>query len=74
VLTPDSSRFWPADSYEPGRSQLSYDKQYVRDYLEEIRWEKKPPAPGLPENVQQNTSAKYVEAYRRLTGRELPRG
>jgi phosphoribosylaminoimidazole-succinocarboxamide synthase len=74
VLTPDSSRFWPADSYAPGRAQLSYDKQYVRDYLEEIHWEKKPPAPPLPEKVQQNTSAKYVEAYRRLTGRELPRG
>jgi phosphoribosylaminoimidazole-succinocarboxamide synthase len=74
VLTPDSSRFWPADSYAPGKAQLSYDKQYVRDYLEEIHWEKKPPAPGLPEEVQQNTSAKYVEAYRLLTGRELPRG
>ncbi len=74
VLTPDSSRFWPADSYAPGKAQLSYDKQYVRDYLEEIRWEKKPPAPALPEQVQQNTSAKYVEAYRRLTGQELPRG
>ncbi len=73
VLTPDSSRFWPADSYAPGKAQLSYDKQYVRDYLEEIRWEKKPPAPGLPEEVQRNTSAKYVEAYRRLTGQELPR-
>jgi phosphoribosylaminoimidazole-succinocarboxamide synthase len=74
VLTPDSSRFWPADSYSPGKAQLSYDKQYVRDYLEEIHWEKKPPAPALPELVQQNTSAKYVEAYRRLTGQELPRG
>jgi phosphoribosylaminoimidazole-succinocarboxamide synthase len=74
VLTPDSSRFWPADSYTPGKAQLSFDKQYVRDYLEEIRWEKKPPAPALPEVVQQNTSAKYVEAYRRLTGRELPVG
>jgi phosphoribosylaminoimidazole-succinocarboxamide synthase len=74
VLTPDSSRFWPADSYSPGKAQMSYDKQYVRDYLEEIRWEKKPPAPALPEQVQSNTSAKYVEAYRRLTGRELPRG
>lgn len=74
VLTPDSSRFWPADTYAPGKSQLSYDKQYVRDYLEEIHWEKKPPAPALPEAVQQNTSAKYVEAYRKLTGKELPRG
>jgi phosphoribosylaminoimidazole-succinocarboxamide synthase len=73
VLTPDSSRFWPADSYSPGKAQLSYDKQYVRDYLEGIRWAKTPPAPALPEEVQQNTSAKYVEAYRRLTLRELPR-
>ncbi len=72
VLTPDSSRFWPADSYEPGRAQMSYDKQYVRDYLEEIRWDKRPPAPALPEAVQANTSAKYIEAYHRLTGRELP--
>jgi phosphoribosylaminoimidazole-succinocarboxamide synthase len=74
VLTPDSSRFWPADTYAPGKAQLSYDKQYVRDYLEGIRWDKKPPAPALPELVQQNTSAKYVEAYRRLTGQELPTG
>jgi phosphoribosylaminoimidazole-succinocarboxamide synthase len=74
VLTPDSSRFWPADSYAPGGPQLSFDKQYVRDYLEQIRWDKKPPAPALPELVQQNTSAKYVEAYRRLTGQELPTG
>jgi phosphoribosylaminoimidazole-succinocarboxamide synthase len=74
VLTPDSSRFWPADSYAPGGPQLSYDKQYVRDYLEEIRWDKKPPAPALPQVVQQNTSAKYVEAYRCLTGQQLPIG
>jgi phosphoribosylaminoimidazole-succinocarboxamide synthase len=74
VLTPDSSRFWPAESYSPGKAQLSYDKQYVRDYLEQIRWEKKPPAPALPEEVQRNTSEKYVQAYRSLTGRELPRG
>ncbi len=72
VLTPDSSRFWPSDGYEPGRAQESFDKQYVRDYLEQIHWEKKPPAPALPPEVQQNTRAKYVEAYRRLTGRELP--
>ena len=71
VLTPDSSRFWPADSYSPGRAQLSYDKQFVRDYLEEIKWNKKPPAPALPENVVAKTSEKYVEAFRRLTGREL---
>ncbi len=71
VLTPDSSRFWPADSYEPGRSQDSFDKQYVRDYLEQIRWNKQPPAPPLPEDVARRTSEKYVEAFRRITGREL---
>jgi phosphoribosylaminoimidazole-succinocarboxamide synthase len=71
VLTPDSSRFWPADKYSPGMSQQSYDKQYVRDYLEEIRWNKQPPAPALPAEVARRTSDKYVEAYRRLTGREL---
>ena len=71
VLTPDSSRFWPADTYEPGRSQDSFDKQYVRDYLEQIRWNKQPPAPALPEEVARRTSEKYVEAFRRLTGREL---
>src|SRR6266536_437484 len=71
VLTPDSSRFWPADRYEPGMSQQSFDKQYVRDYLEEIRWNKLPPAPALPADVARRTSEKYVESYRRLTGREL---
>ncbi len=71
VLTPDSSRFWAADSYAPGRSQDSFDKQYVRDYLEKIRWNKQPPAPALPPDVAENTSAKYREAFRRLTGREL---
>jgi phosphoribosylaminoimidazole-succinocarboxamide synthase len=71
VLTPDSSRFWPADSYEPGRAQESFDKQYVRDYLEQIRWNKQPPAPALPPEVARKTSEKYTEAYRRLTGREL---
>ncbi len=71
VLTPDSSRFWPADQYQPGRPQDSYDKQYVRDYLEAIRWNKKPPAPALPPEVAQQTSEKYLEAYHRLTGREL---
>jgi phosphoribosylaminoimidazole-succinocarboxamide synthase len=71
VLTPDSSRFWPAEKYAPGRSQESFDKQYVRDYLEKIRWNKQPPAPALPPDVVENTSAKYLEAYRRLTGREL---
>ena len=71
VLTPDSSRFWPAELYKPGMSQQSFDKQYVRDYLEEIRWNKQPPAPALPAEVARKTSEKYVEAYRQLTGREL---
>jgi phosphoribosylaminoimidazole-succinocarboxamide synthase len=71
VLTPDSSRFWPADQYRPGQSQPSYDKQYVRDYLESIHWNKQPPAPGLPEDVARRTSEKYKEAYRALTGHEL---
>jgi phosphoribosylaminoimidazole-succinocarboxamide synthase len=71
VLTPDSSRFWPADKYEPGRSQESYDKQYVRDYLEEIRWNKQPPAPALPAEVAQRTSQKYLDAYLQITGRKL---
>jgi len=71
VLTPDSSRFWPADQYQPGQAQNSYDKQYVRDYLEEIRWTKQPPAPALPTEVVRKTSEKYLEAYHRLTGREL---
>ena len=71
VLTPDSSRFWPADRYEPGHAQPSFDKQYVRDYLESIRWNKQPPAPGLPPEVASSTSGKYREAYRILTGRAL---
>ena len=71
VLTPDSSRFWPADQYQPGHAQPSYDKQYVRDYLESIHWNKQPPAPGLPEEVARRTSEKYQEAYRALTGRAL---
>jgi phosphoribosylaminoimidazole-succinocarboxamide synthase len=71
VLTPDSSRFWPADNYQPGRTQDSYDKQYVRDYLEEIRWNKQPPAPALPSEVAHRTSEKYLEAFHQLTGREL---
>jgi len=71
VLTPDSSRFWPADKYQAGRAQESYDKQYVRDYLEEIRWDKQPPAPALPPEVARRTSEKYLEAYRQLTGHEL---
>jgi phosphoribosylaminoimidazole-succinocarboxamide synthase len=71
VLTPDSSRFWPADKYAPGRPQESYDKQYVRDYLEQIHWNKQPPAPALPPDVARRTSEKYLEAYSQLTGRRL---
>lgn len=71
VLTPDSSRFWPADKYAPGRAQDSYDKQYVRDYLEQIHWNKQPPAPALPPEVTRRTSEKYLEAYHQLTGRKL---
>ena len=71
VLTPDSSRFWAAGKYASGSSQESFDKQYVRDYLEEIRWNKQPPAPALPAEVARRTSEKYVEAYHLLTGREL---
>ena len=71
VLTPDSSRFWPAAQYAPGRAQASYDKQYVRDYLESIHFNKQPPAPPLPPAVAERTSEKYKEAYRELTGREL---
>lgn len=72
VLTPDSSRFWPADKYKPGGAQESFDKQYVRDYLESIKWNKQPPAPALPAEVAENTSKKYIEAYEQLTGRPLP--
>ena len=71
VLTPDSSRFWPADSYEPGRSQPSFDKQFVRDYLETLQWDKKPPAPAIPPEVAKATTERYVEAYRLLSGKEL---
>jgi phosphoribosylaminoimidazole-succinocarboxamide synthase len=71
VLTPDSSRFWPADQCAPGGAQESFDKQYVRDYLEGMRWNKQPPAPALPAEVARRTSEKYIEAYRRLTGLEL---
>jgi phosphoribosylaminoimidazole-succinocarboxamide synthase len=72
ALTPDSSRFWPADSYQPGRAQPSFDKQYVRDYLEALDWDKKPPAPSLPEEVVRRTLEKYLEAHARLTGLERP--
>ena len=71
VLTPDSSRFWPAAQYEPGHGQPSFDKQFVRDYLEEIRWNKQPPVPSLPDEVIQRTREKYVDAFRVLSGREL---
>jgi phosphoribosylaminoimidazole-succinocarboxamide synthase len=71
VLTPDSSRFWPRDQYEPGHGQPSFDKQYVRDYLEAIRWNKQPPVPSLPDDVIHRTREKYLEAYRLLTGTEL---
>jgi len=71
VLTPDSSRFWPADQYQPGRGQPSFDKQFVRDYLETLSWNKTPPAPALPADVVAKTQAKYLDAYARLTGRSL---
>ena len=71
VLTPDSSRFWPADKYEPGKSQPSFDKQYVRDWLESIGWNKQPPVPSLPPDVAQRTRDKYVEAYERISGKKF---
>ena len=71
VLTPDSSRFWPKDLYKPGGAVPSFDKQYVRDYLEDIRWNKQPPVPSLPETVVERTREKYIEAFKRLSGREL---
>ena len=71
MLTPDSSRFWPRDGYQPGGPQPSFDKQFVRDYLEQIRWNKQPPVPSLPDEVVARTREKYVEAFRRLTGNEL---
>ncbi len=71
VLTPDSSRFWPADDYEPGRGQASFDKQYVRDWLDQSGWDHSPPGPELPDDVVEVTRSKYVEAYERITGRSL---
>jgi phosphoribosylaminoimidazole-succinocarboxamide synthase len=71
MMTPDSSRYWPKDSYSPGGPQPSFDKQYVRDYLESIKWNKQPPVPSLPPDVVEHTRDKYLDAYRRLTGREL---
>jgi len=73
VLTPDSSRFWPADQYEPGHDQPSFDKQFVRNYLETLNWNKTPPGPTLPDDVVQGTAKKYIEAYERLTGRKFPK-
>jgi phosphoribosylaminoimidazole-succinocarboxamide synthase len=71
VLTPDSSRFWEAAAWKPGGAQPSFDKQFVRDYLEEIHWNKQAPAPGLPDEVVERTQEKYLEAFRRLSGRDL---
>ncbi|MCF6158148.1 MAG: phosphoribosylaminoimidazolesuccinocarboxamide synthase [wastewater metagenome] len=71
ILTPDSSRFWPLEDYKPGKSQPSYDKQFIRDYLECVRWDKNPPAPKLPPEIIQKTSEKYLEAYKVLTGKSL---
>ncbi|MBU0709977.1 MAG: phosphoribosylaminoimidazolesuccinocarboxamide synthase [Candidatus Omnitrophica bacterium] len=71
VLTPDSSRFWPKDEYSPGKPQPSFDKQFVRDYLETLDWDKTPPAPELPEEIIQKTSVKYLEAYKKITGKKL---
>jgi phosphoribosylaminoimidazole-succinocarboxamide synthase len=71
MMTPDSSRYWPKDQYAPGGPQPSFDKQYVRDYLESIKWNKQPPVPSLPTDVVERTRSKYLDAYRRLTGREL---
>lgn len=71
MLTPDSSRFWPLDNYEPGRAQKSFDKQFLREYLENIGWDKNPPAPQLPKEIIEKTRAKYIEAYERITGRNF---
>jgi len=73
ALTPDSSRFWPREKYQPGRSQASFDKQFVRDYLESITWDKQPPVPELPQNIIEKTSGKYLDAYKYITGEELCR-
>ncbi len=73
MLTPDSSRFWPAAEYEPGRSQRSFDKQFVRDWLTQSGWDREPPPPTLPEDIVQKTAERYREAYKRLTGLELDR-
>ncbi|MCS7034180.1 MAG: phosphoribosylaminoimidazolesuccinocarboxamide synthase, partial [Phycisphaerae bacterium] len=72
LLTPDSSRFWPAERYEPGRDQESFDKQFVRNFLERLNWDKRPPAPALPEEVVAGTRKRYIEAFERITGRHWP--
>ncbi|MDA2928689.1 phosphoribosylaminoimidazolesuccinocarboxamide synthase [Acidobacteria bacterium AH-259-O06] len=74
ALTPDSSRFWPADRYEPGKSQASFDKQFIRDFLQTLDWDKTPPAPQLPDSIVEATSRRYLEAYHRLTGKDLDEG
>ncbi len=74
LLTPDSSRFWQADTYKPGTSPKSFDKQFVRDYLDEIKWDRNPPVPQLPEHIIMKTREKYIEAYERITGRKFPTG
>jgi phosphoribosylaminoimidazole-succinocarboxamide synthase len=71
ALTPDSSRFWPVESYQPGSSQQSFDKQFVRDYLETLNWDKKPPAPPIPSEIAEATTDRYLEAYRLITGKDL---
>ena len=71
VLTPDSSRFWPREDYEPGRPQRSFDKQFVRDFLDGLQWDKKPPGPTLPQDIVERTAELYREALRRLTGHDL---
>ena len=71
ILTSDSSRFWPKDHYKPGQGQSSFDKQFVRDYLETLDWDKNPPAPKLPEDIIKKTSEKYLDVYKKLTGKEL---
>jgi phosphoribosylaminoimidazole-succinocarboxamide synthase len=71
AMTPDSSRYWPKDQYKPGGPQPSFDKQFVRDYLERVSWDKQPPVPSLPDDVVLRTREKYLEAFRRLTGQEV---
>jgi len=72
ILTPDSSRFWPAETYKPGKDQPSYDKQFVRDYLDSIKFDRTPPAPPLPADIVAKTREKYIEAFNEITGREFP--